>query len=148
MDAKKFRPKKVEKTTPKSSILKQKFRRFRNFSLTAQQPKWQNSCSKMWSIEQLYIELGVFYLVKVELSFLNVWSVKSSSWVSLIICFCLCCLGNETKQRQKRKTSDPMNYYFIFQNMISWKPMIDYVLDRAKVQFLPPNQLRLANSVR
>ena len=30
----------------------------KNFSLTAQQPKWQNSCSKMWSIEQLYIELG------------------------------------------------------------------------------------------
>ena len=24
----------------------------------AQQPKWQNSCSKMWSIEQLHIELG------------------------------------------------------------------------------------------
>ena len=41
---------------------KQKFRCFRNFSLTAhsasQQPKWQNSCSKMWSIEQLYLELG------------------------------------------------------------------------------------------
>jgi len=31
-----FCPQKVEKTTPKSSILKQKFRRFRNFSLTAQ----------------------------------------------------------------------------------------------------------------
>ena len=53
-----FCPRKYETTTPKSSILKQKFRRFRNFSLTAQQPKWQNSCSKMWSIEQLYIELG------------------------------------------------------------------------------------------
>ena len=43
-------------------MLKQKFRLFRIFSLTAQcsaqQPKWQNSCSKMWSIEQLYIELG------------------------------------------------------------------------------------------
>ena len=26
---------------------------------TAQQPKWQDSCSKMWSIEQLYIELGL-----------------------------------------------------------------------------------------
>ena len=26
--------------------------------MSAQQPKWQNSCSKMWSIEQLYIELG------------------------------------------------------------------------------------------
>ena len=47
------------KSTPKSSILKQNFRRFRNFSLTAQQPKWQNSCFKMWPIEQLYIELGL-----------------------------------------------------------------------------------------
>ena len=28
------------------------------FHNTAQQPKWQNSCSKMWPIEQLYIELG------------------------------------------------------------------------------------------
>ena len=57
-----------EKTTP--SILKQKFRRFRNFSLTAhsaaQQPKWQNSCSKMWSIEQLYIELGFSLNEEVE----------------------------------------------------------------------------------
>ena len=35
---------------------------FRNFSLTAQQPKWQNSCSKMWSIEQLYIELGLIHI--------------------------------------------------------------------------------------
>ena len=26
--------------------------------ITAQQPKWQNSCSQMWPIEQLYIELG------------------------------------------------------------------------------------------
>ena len=48
----------MKKTSPKSSILKQKFRCFRNFSLNAQQPKWQNSRSKMWSIEQLYIELG------------------------------------------------------------------------------------------
>ena len=48
---------KNQKTTSKSWFLKQKFRRFRNFSFTAQQPKWQNSCSKMWPIEQLYIEL-------------------------------------------------------------------------------------------
>ena len=27
-------------------------------SFTAQQPKWQKSCSKMSPIEQLYIELG------------------------------------------------------------------------------------------
>ena len=49
---------------------KQKFRRFRNFSLTAhsaaQQPKWQNSCSKMWSIEQLYIELGLLVYFQEE----------------------------------------------------------------------------------
>ena len=54
-----FCPQKVEKTTSKSCLLKQKFRRFRNFSFTAQQPKWQNSCSQMWLIEQLYIELGI-----------------------------------------------------------------------------------------
>ena len=30
-----------------------------DFLLPAQQPKWQKSCSKMWSIEQLYIELGL-----------------------------------------------------------------------------------------
>ena len=36
----------------------QKFRCFRNFPFPAQQPKWQISCSKMWPIEQLYIELG------------------------------------------------------------------------------------------
>ena len=44
--------------SPLTSVLKQKFRRFRNFPFTAQQPKWQNSCSQMWPIEQLYIELG------------------------------------------------------------------------------------------
>ena len=32
---------------------------FQKFSLTAQQPKLQNSCSQMWLIEQLYIELGI-----------------------------------------------------------------------------------------
>jgi hypothetical protein len=55
-----FCPQKVEKTTPKSSILKQKFRRFRNFLFTAQQPKWQKTYPKMQPIEQLYIELGLF----------------------------------------------------------------------------------------
>ena len=39
--------------------VKQKFLHFRNFSFTAQQPTWQKSCSKMWPIEQLYIELGL-----------------------------------------------------------------------------------------
>ena len=29
------------------------------FHNTAQQPKWQNSCSQIWQIEQLYIELGL-----------------------------------------------------------------------------------------
>ena len=47
-----------KKTTSKSCLLKQKFSCFRDFSFTAQQPKWQNSCSRMWPIEQLYIELG------------------------------------------------------------------------------------------
>ena len=28
------------------------------FPFTAQQPKWQNSCSQIWPIDQLYIELG------------------------------------------------------------------------------------------
>jgi hypothetical protein len=51
---------KIEKTTTKSCILKQKFRRFRKFSFTAQQPKWKDSCFQMWPIEQLYIELGLY----------------------------------------------------------------------------------------
>ena len=54
-----FCPQKVEKTTAKSCILKQKFHRFRNFLFTAQQPKWQKTYSKKWLIGQLYIELGI-----------------------------------------------------------------------------------------
>ena len=42
----------------KMRLLKSIFNSFQKFALTAQQPKWENSCSKMWSIEQLYIELG------------------------------------------------------------------------------------------
>ena len=39
------------------------FKKFFTYCLlTAQQPKWQNLCSKMWSLEQLYIELGLFAL--------------------------------------------------------------------------------------
>ena len=53
-----FDPQNMKKTTSKSCLVKQKFRRFRNFSFTAQQSKWQNSCSQNWPIEQLYIELG------------------------------------------------------------------------------------------
>ena len=34
------------------------FLSFQKFSLTAQRPKLQNSCSQMWLIEQLFIELG------------------------------------------------------------------------------------------
>ena len=49
----------MKKTPQKVAYLfKQKFRRLRNFPFTAQQPKWQNSCSQKWHIEQLYIELG------------------------------------------------------------------------------------------
>ena len=53
-----FAHKKLKKSPQKVAYLKQKFRRFRNFPFTGQQPKWQNSCSQMWPIEQLYIELG------------------------------------------------------------------------------------------
>ena len=33
----------------------------------AQQPKWQNSCSQMWPIEQMYTELGFISLCIFEL---------------------------------------------------------------------------------
>ena len=56
-----FCPLKHEKTTRNSCILKQKVRRFRNVPFTTQQPKWQKTYSKMWPIEQLYIELGSKY---------------------------------------------------------------------------------------
>ena len=87
---------KVEKTTPKSSILKQKFRRFRNFLLLPNQPRWQISCSKIWPIEQLYIELGVEigeFLLKLgslcklfSIFFSKLWlrkhsSLKNKAWV-------------------------------------------------------------------
>ena len=53
-----FCPQKVEKTTLKScsEFLKSTF-----FPLLPAQPKWpkqKKSCSKMWPIDQLYIELG------------------------------------------------------------------------------------------
>ena len=50
-----YRKKKFDSQNMKKPPQKQKFRRFRNFSFTAQQPKWQISCSKMWPIEQLYV---------------------------------------------------------------------------------------------
>ena len=54
-----FCPQKVEKNTLKSCSekLKSTF-----FPLLPAQPKWpkqKNSCSKMWPIDQLYIELGI-----------------------------------------------------------------------------------------
>ena len=54
-----FYSQKVEKNTPKSSILKQKFGPFRNFSLLPKQPRWQISYSKIGPIEQQYIELEI-----------------------------------------------------------------------------------------
>ena len=53
---------KVEKTTLKSCSekLKSTF-----FPLLPAQPKWpkqKNSCSKMWPIDQLYIELGLYQM--------------------------------------------------------------------------------------
>ena len=82
-----FCPWKHEKTTPKSSILKQKFRCFRNFSLTAQQPKWQNSCSKICPIEKLYIELGLYLILKksCNISFLSLRAWDESNQVILSI---------------------------------------------------------------
>ena len=44
---------KTLKNTRKSSILKQNFDRFRNFFLTAQQPKGQKSYSQLWLKKQL-----------------------------------------------------------------------------------------------
>ena len=53
-----FWPPKVEKTTLKSrsEFLKSTF--FSLLSWLPKQPKEKNSCSKMWPIDQLYIELG------------------------------------------------------------------------------------------
>ena len=56
-----FCPQNVEKTTLKSSILSMILVVSEIFHDTAQQPKWQNSCFKMWPIEQLYVELGMNY---------------------------------------------------------------------------------------
>ena len=50
-----------KKKTPQKVAYLSRISTFQKFSLTAQQPKWQNSCSQLWSIEQLYIELGIFW---------------------------------------------------------------------------------------
>jgi hypothetical protein len=59
---KNFDPQNMKKPPQKVAYFKQKFRRFRNFPFPAQQPKWQSLCSKMWPIEQLYIELGLPFM--------------------------------------------------------------------------------------
>ena len=74
-----FWPPKVEKTTSKSSILAEipTFQKFVNYCLfRSQQPKWKNSCSKMWSIEQLYIELGLWPCMKKCLCFLHFFRIQ------------------------------------------------------------------------
>ena len=44
------------------------------FHNAAQQPKCQKSCSKMWPIEQLYIELGYIFYQKLAIKiFMNIW---------------------------------------------------------------------------
>ena len=72
-------------TQGKTSILKQNFRRFRNFFLTAQQAKGQKSYSQMWLKRQLYIELGwehlKFYLVHCHMAM--PWKFCTSTNLSL-----------------------------------------------------------------
>ena len=58
--------------------------------MSAQQPKWQNSCSKMWSIEQLYIELGptrpVLIMKQQQLVFkITIFSGKIEKWVGTLV---------------------------------------------------------------
>ena len=76
-----FCPQKVEKITLKScsEFLKSTF-----FSLLPWLPKWpkqKNSCSKMWPIDQLYIELGMvdiackkWFLFQVEIKTNCYWN--------------------------------------------------------------------------
>ena len=53
-----FCPQKVEKNTLKSCSEKLKSTFFPYCPQQPKQPKQKNSCSKMWLIDQLYIELG------------------------------------------------------------------------------------------
>ena len=53
-----FVPQKVEKTTLKSCSEKLKATFFPLLPAQPKQPKQKNSCSKIWLIDQLYIELG------------------------------------------------------------------------------------------
>ena len=52
---------------------------FYHCPFTAQQPKWQNSCSQMWLKKQLYIELGVL------LSPLFIWAIPDALIIENII---------------------------------------------------------------
>ena len=54
-----FCPQKVEKTTLKSWSEKLKSTFFPLLPELPKRPKQKNSCSKMWPIDQLYIELGL-----------------------------------------------------------------------------------------
>ena len=60
------------------------------FHNTAQQPKWQNSCTKMWPIEQLYIELGFFMTnddpLSLRFSHLYQWT-SSLHWRRWLLAF-------------------------------------------------------------
>jgi hypothetical protein len=60
----KFCPQKDEKPTLKScsEFLKSTF--FSLLPWLSKRPQQKNSCSKMWPIDQLYIELGIFYVIK------------------------------------------------------------------------------------
>ena len=53
-----FCPQKVEKTNLKSCSEKLKSTFFSLLPAQPKRPKQKNSCSQMWSIDQLYIELG------------------------------------------------------------------------------------------
>ena len=54
-----FCPQKDEKTTLKSCSEKLKSTFFPYCPELPKRPKQKNSCSKMWPIDQLYIELGL-----------------------------------------------------------------------------------------
>ena len=60
MFSKKFRlcQQTVEKTTLKNCSEKLKYTFFPLLPAQPKRPKKKNSCSKMWPIDQLYIELG------------------------------------------------------------------------------------------
>ena len=115
-----FCPQKVEKTTPKSSILKQKFRCFRNFSITAQQPKWQNSCSKMWPIEHLYIELGFYQEPWLDIS----WPKSINTYV-IVKSFSVTIYSDKSHARVSRQSLSAFHQHF---NLCTFKRCIFFSL--------------------